>query len=310
MPRILFYDTLWGAPLPTDLPLPQGVEITTDRRTYADANAVVFHIPRWKWKPRWLFPKKLPGQLWVAMSMECEENYPRLKNPSFLRAFDLTMTYRYDSHIPIPYFNYYSSANEFLDALRAPPFPKTAPVPAASFISSRINTSGRRGYVAELMQHLPTHSYGKFRNNIRLADDGGRPSKIRAIAPYKFTLAFENAISRDYVTEKFFDPLMIGSVPVYLGAPNVDEHIPGDHCYINVNDFPTPRALAAYLLHLANDDADYNTYLEWKTKPLQAAFVERVRQYTPHFALRLAQYLHSYTTLSPLSLWERGGRGG
>lgn len=34
-------------------------------------------------------------------------------------------------------------------------------------------------------------------------------------------MAFENVIAMDYVTEKFYDPLIAGSVLVYLGAPNI-----------------------------------------------------------------------------------------
>jgi len=223
---------MWHAPLDLTRPLPDGVEITTDRARYADAGVVVFHIPEWKWQPLFIFPKKLPRQVWVAWSMECEENYPRLKDPKFMRAFDATMTYRLDSDVPVPYFPYYSSVDELLAAFCAPPRAKTASAPAVSFISSRINRSGRREYARELMRYLQTDSYGNFLNNARVQNDRGRPSKIETLRHYKFTLAFENALARDYVTEKFFDPLVAGSVPIYLGAPNVETFAPGAHCYI------------------------------------------------------------------------------
>lgn len=41
---------------------------------------------------------------------------------------------------------------------------------------------------------------------------------LRLMAKYKFTLAFENALGEDYITEKFWRPLKLGSVPVYLGS--------------------------------------------------------------------------------------------
>jgi hypothetical protein len=94
------------------------------------------------------------------------------------------------------------------------------------------------------------------------------------IARYKFTLAFENSICKDYVTEKFFHPLMAGSVPVYLGAPNVEEFAPGDDCYIDAARFADPRALAAFLLALAADDDAYARYLQWKSRPLRRRFIE------------------------------------
>ena len=44
------------------------------------------------------------------------------------------------------------------------------------------------------------------------------------------------------MTEKFYDPLLTGSVPVYLGAPNVAEHAPAAQCYIDVRDFAGPAS--------------------------------------------------------------------
>ena len=60
------------------------------------------------------------------------------------------------------------------------------------------------------------------------------------------------------MTEKFFDPLIVGSVPVYLGAPNVAELAPGEHCYIDAAEFPgSLGGLAEYLLALDADPAWY-----------------------------------------------------
>lgn len=290
---ILFYNTLWKERLER-VELPQGFEITTDRRRYGQARAVVFHIPQWRWQPRFLFPKKLPHQLWVAWSMECQENYPRLRDAAFMQRFDATMTYRLDSDVPLPYFMYYSTPPELLHALSAPPPPKTARAPVAAFISSRINQSGRREYARELARCLNIDSYGKFLNNARLAHDDWRPSKLQTIARYKFTLAFENAVADDYVTEKFFDPLIVGSLPIYLGAPNVETFAPGDHCYINVKDFESPRALAAQIQFLARDADAYNTYFEWKQKPLRPAFLAMLEQYGASFQTRLCEWLAAH----------------
>lgn len=287
---ILYYDTQWGSPLPR-VELPDGFELTADRSRYAEAQVVIFHIPEWKWKPRLLFPHKREGQLWVAWSMECEENYPRLQDPDFMRMFDVTMTYRLDSDLPLLYIMSQGPLEETLARLVTPPQVKTAPVPAVSFISSRINHSKRREYTRALMRHLRVDSYGKFLNNARIRQDRGRPSKMETIARYAFTLAFENAIGRDYVTEKFYDPLIMGSLPVYLGAPNVDDFAPGEHCFVNVADFSGPRELAEYLQSLLDDAAAYNAYFEWKKKPLRPAFLELVTPYRQPGTRRLCEWL-------------------
>ena len=69
-------------------------------------------------------------------------------------------------------------------------------------------------------------------------------------ARYKFTLAFENTVTPDYVTEKLYEPLIAGSVPVYRGAPNVADFAPAPRCFIDAADFAGPAELAAYLDHL------------------------------------------------------------
>ena len=54
------------------------------------------------------------------------------------------------------------------------------------------------------------------------------------MAKYKFTLATENALCDDYITEKIWRPLMLGSVPVILGSPKIKV---GSTCF-QVNERP------------------------------------------------------------------------
>jgi hypothetical protein len=288
---ILVFNTMWGhAPDLLRQRLPDGYELTTDKRRYHAAAVVVFHIPTLGWLPR---PPKLPGQLWVAWSMECEVNYPHLRDPAFIGAFDLTMTYRRDSDVPALYTSYFRTAADFVRALQAPPKPKLWDRLAVLLISSRIDRSGRLPYATELMRYLDVHSYGRTLRNRTLPHDVGRASKLELIAGYRFTLAFENAIAQDYVTEKFYDPLIAGSVPVYLGAPNVDDFAPGDHCYINTADFAGPRALADHLLRLAVDKAAYEKYLAWKARPLRSAFLTMLAGQEVPPLVRLCQLLQA-----------------
>jgi hypothetical protein len=179
--------------------------------------------------------------------------------------FDIWATYKMGADIPLRYIY-----NLYYGWLRREPIEKTAF--SNAFISSRDDKSGRFKYAKDLMSYMDVHSYGKFLNNRRLDDDHGIISKVYKIATYKFSLAFENAITKDYVTEKFYQPLIMGSVPVYLGAPNIDEFAPGDHCYINVKDFRSPRVLAKYLQELGANDARYEEYLQWKKRPFRDSF--------------------------------------
>jgi hypothetical protein len=126
------------------------------------------------------------------------------------------------------------------------------------------------------MTHIDVHSYGKLFRNSYLGGENCRASKLETMKRYKFTLAFENAIATDYVTEKFYDPLIAASVPVYLGAPNIDDFAPGDHCFINATDWKSPEALAQYLLKLAGDESLYAEFFEWKESPFRPRFSELI----------------------------------
>ena len=302
---ILFYSTMWGQ-LPDGVEsLPAGCEVTTDRRRIAEAAAVVFHIPtlrRW-----WPLPRRRPGQIWVAWFLECEAHDPRLRDPSFLRRFELTMTYHPDSDVPCPYIDQPDPSMRLAATLRTSVLAKTAPVPAASFVSSRFDRSGRRAYLAELSRHMPIHHYGTFLRTHTLAPDRGRITKCETIARYPFTIAFENAIAADYVTEKFFDPLVVGSVPVYLGAPNIERFAPAEHCFVNAADAPEPRHLAEVLLSLWRDPERYASYLAWKSRPFRPSFEELLALRQRSTLVRLCERIRLRTrdNASQLSSFRR-----
>ena len=266
---LLFHNRMWGEELPSGEQVPAGCELSSDRQRLVEADAVIFHVPELR---PWHRPPKRPGQLWVAWSIESEQHYPVLDAPATRARYDLVMSYRRDADVIWGYVPFYSSADNLERTLLAPPRPKAAQRPVAMLISSQVDRSGRRAYARELMRHIEVDSWGSFLRNRRLASDDGRPSKLRLIASYPFTLAFENSISPDYVTEKFFDPLVVGSVPVYLGAANVADFAPGEDCYIDVRDHASPRDLAEYLHSLIRDPAAYERLHAWRRQPLRPTF--------------------------------------
>jgi hypothetical protein len=292
---ILFYNHAFPV-VPTSLgDCPGRCRVVSDPGLLPEADVVVFHIPT-------LTPpirvRRYPRQRWVGWSMESDVNYPLLSDPVFMRQFDLTMTYRRDSDVWNPYFGPW-----LLDGLLAPPREKTEDAPAVYFASNCRDLSGRQEYVRELMRHLAVDSYGRCLRNRVLERDEGRRTKLDVIARYRFTLAFENSISSDYVTEKFFDPLTVGSIPVYLGASNVDELAPGDRCYIDVADFNGPEELARYLRSLSDDPDRLNEYLAWKNTGLSPSFLAMID------ALRLHPVCRLCLACRPTSSPSRTDRG-
>ena len=293
---IVFYNTIWDQPM--DLPraesLPGGCQMSLDRSLLPAADAVVFHLPS---LPVELFTSlaqtRPPKQRWVAWSMECERHYPQMADPAFMRHFALTMTYRLDSDIPVPYLppDFSTSLQQGSQLYEARSGIKPEAV-ANAFISSSYDLSGRSALLKELMELMPIDSYGRLCRTIPAsAEDDGPAFKLKTMARYPFTLAFENACSHDYVTEKFFQPLLVGSVPVVLGAPNVDELAPGDHCFINVRDFESSAALASHLLQLASDQALYQHYQAWRHRPLRRGFLDLEQKLRQPALVRLGEAL-------------------
>jgi hypothetical protein len=112
------------------------------------------------------------------------------------------------------------------------------------------------------------------------------------MARYRFVLAFENSICPDYVTEKFFDPLAAGSVPVYRGAPNIADFAPGEGCFVDASTFPGPGELAEHIARLAADQAAYARFFAWKKAPLAPGFVALAEAQRASGWQRLCQLLH------------------
>lgn len=53
------------------------------------------------------------------------------------------------------------------------------------------------------------------------------PEKWTGLAPYKYSIALENHSSSNVITEKLLDCYITFTYPIYYGAPNVHEHLPG-----------------------------------------------------------------------------------
>ena len=270
---ILFYNTMWSEPLQfkqEDL-LP-GYFISTDRSLLSYADVVVFHFPDLYNCMNEDEIIKQEGQIWVAWSLECEENYPWMKNREFRDYFDLWMGYHQNADV---IYSYYQESYE--EELKKSPFyiPENK---VCMFISSGFNKSHRKEYLTELMRYVEIDSYGKLYNNKRLEKDKGKETLLETISKYKFVIAFENSIAEDYVTEKFYNPLLAGTVPIYKGAPNVRDFIPGENCFLDVNLFSAPKELAEFIEECYKNDKLYMQYYEWRKKPILHSFKEKLRE--------------------------------
>jgi hypothetical protein len=293
-PLILFFNPFFTKfPDTSALDCRAGCDFTHDRSRAAEANALVIHLPAC---PQIWEARKYPGQLWVAWCLESDVTMPLLREANVMRHFDLTMTYRRDSDVWWPYIPPVGFPPRPAEQLLAPRSAKTERAPAVLFQSARYDRSGRYAFAFDLMKYLRVDSYGKILNNRRLEEpDRGWETKSRLVSRYKFCLALENSRTKDYVTEKFFDPLMAGTVPVYRGAPNIEDFAPGEKCFINADDFSSPRELADYLNYLDGDAEAYEAYFKWKSGNFRPGFRKMLEAITPEPLCRLGEAVAART---------------
>lgn len=109
----------------------------------------------------------------------------------------------------------------------------------------------------ELSKYKRVDSGGSFLNNIgkRVKD------KMEFIENYKFTIAYENSIKPGYSTEKILEPLIVNSVPIYLGDPEIKQEF-NPKAFINAADFRDIEELLEYIKYLDNNDKEYLQMLE------------------------------------------------
>ena len=70
--------------------------------------------------------------------------------------------------------------------------------------------------------------------------------KLAVIRSYRFVVCYENTGTPGYISEKIFDCLFAGCVPVYLGEPNIRRFIP-EGCFVDRKAFATDAELADFL---------------------------------------------------------------
>lgn len=230
--------------------------LTDDRSLYHKAHGILFHhrdIPRnlagFPREPRPCYQK------WVWSNMESPANSAPIGALDHL--FNLTCSYRLDSDVPVPY-GYLVPLTSEDERFKLPE--KTQLV---CWVVSNWNSRHRRvQFYQELKKHVPVSAYGSTFH--RSLSDG---EYVKVVSSCKFYLSFENSEARDYITEKFYRPMMLGSVPVALGPPrqNYEDHVPADS-FIHVDDFPSPKALAERLLQLDQDAAEYTRFFNWTNR--------------------------------------------
>ena len=230
-----------------------------------------------------------PYKINIMSSLESSISYPKIITDR--SKFDITMKYQMNSDVPLPYLSSYINTpiNIFIKQL-----PFLEKLPNLIFLNSNCNTdNNREDIVSSIIKdgRITVHSYGNCLKN----KYDTFTNKIQLFRKYRFCIAIENSNTKDYITEKLWESFESGCLPIYYGAPNINEYLPDPNSIINYEKIGgTPEALINEFIRLGSNETEYNKKFEWKTKPKELfskGFLKYLKldETSPH--CRLCQFI-------------------
>lgn len=128
-------------------------------------------------------------------------------------------------------------------------------------------------------------------------------SKHEAMRKHKFSICYENSNNVcGYVSEKIFDSMRAGCVPIYLGAPDIQEYVPKE-CFVDLRQFNSYPELEQYIVSV--NKRLYQTYLDSISEFLKSdSYLDRLPDRYAHKILSLLEKEND----AELSLYSEKGK--
>ena len=133
------------------------------------------------------------------------------------------------------------------------------------------SNNNREKVVRELTDMLRVDSIGKCLHDVEPPNNVPQNNKGLIQKQYLFHLAFENTDEDDYITKKLWGTLSSGTLAIYKGSPNAKDHAP-PNSIISWHDFGSNKELGEYIIKVMNNKTLYDSYHEWRKKPLPESF--------------------------------------
>ena len=109
----------------------------------------------------------------------------------------------------------------------------------------------RRKFLEEFSRSTPQFDiYGRYSKAIYSlpAYRGYAASKYQTLSQYRYNLAIENSIEDWYISEKIFDALLCGCMPIYYGSEKIFDLLPNEWFHFLPDLSPKSIKLAANLV--------------------------------------------------------------
>lgn len=241
----------------------EGCMLTDEPFAYPHVDAVIVHHREIAKGSAGLPQEPRPRtQKWIWMNYESPVHTPGLWRLE--GKFNLTLSYRADSDIFLPYGYLVPRSLQSRDAHPLHALPRAhlkRPRLVAWVISNWSESQARVAFYYKLQRYISVDVYGGAGHSL----PAGRSSVVDCLSKYQFYLALENSQHADYITEKLWNAVVAGAVPVVLGPSrqNYERFLPPE-AFIHVDDFATVRGLARYLLMLRRNPSRLQHHLDWR----------------------------------------------
>ena len=80
-------------------------------------------------------------------------------------------------------------------------------------------------------------------------------NKYETLSQYKFALCYESMGIKGFISEKIFECFFVGTIPVFLGAPDIHRYIP-ENTFIDRRNFKNYDELYLFLINLKEDERE------------------------------------------------------
>ncbi|CAH1793929.1 unnamed protein product [Owenia fusiformis] len=232
-----------------------------------------------------------PKHEWGLLHNESPKNNRYwFSHPEIMHMFNYTSTFKRESDYPITTqdvedIEYLQTKKYYIPLQEKNKLLAKEGLAPIVYVHSDCNVpSDRDAFVKALQKYIPVDAYGKCQNNKKMPPhiDGllqlQHKDFFKLMAKYKFTLAMENAVCDDYVTEKFWRTIHLGSVPIYFGSPKIKDFLPNDPSAIIIQDYKNISQLADFIHHLNKNDEEYAKYMQHKVQGVTNKYlIDRVK---------------------------------
>ena len=183
--------------------------------------------------------------------------------------FNLTFTYRSSADVSRPYGAIVENRRQQLKPVNFDDDVINSRPKDIAWVVSHCETENHREDFVEAMKKanssLKIDIFGKCAAQPAPELPDGAEAYQEIAKTHKFYLSFENSNCFEYVTEKFFNALKYGLIPIVYGGLTSQDYaeIAPPNSFIYAEDFSSPELLMKELERISSDSEILNSYLAW-----------------------------------------------